>query len=62
PAISPTGLANILKYPVASFIPYDRDIEFLVNTRGPGYIFNYNLRIARSITELSRKIIEELGS
>ncbi len=62
PAISPTGLANILKYPIASFIPYDRDIEFLVNTRGPGYIFNYNLRIARSITGLSRKIIEELGS
>jgi len=62
PAISPTGLANILKYPVASFIPYDRDIEFLVNTRGPAYLFNYNLRIARSITGLSRKIIEELGT
>lgn len=62
PAISPTGLTNILKYPVASFIPYDRDIEFLVNTRGPGYLFNYNLRIVRSIIGLSRKIIEELGT
>ncbi len=60
PAISPTGLANILKYPITSFIPYDRDIEFLVNTRGPGHIFNYNLRIARNITGLSRKILEEL--
>jgi Flp pilus assembly CpaE family ATPase len=60
PAISPTGLTSILKYPISSFIPYDRDIEFLLNTRGPDYIFNYNLRIVRSISELSQKIYEEL--
>lgn len=60
PAISPTGLTSILKYPISSFIPYDRDIEFLINTRGPDYIFNYNLRIVRSISELSQKIYEEL--
>jgi pilus assembly protein CpaE len=60
PAISPTGLTNILKFPVSSFMPYDRDIEFLLNTRGPDYIFNYNLRIVRSISELSQKIYEEL--
>lgn len=60
PAISPTGLTNILKFPVSSFMPYDRDIEFLINTRGPDYIFNYNLRIVRSISELSQKIYEEL--
>ena len=60
PAISPTGLTNILKFPVSSFIPYDRDIESLVNTRGPDYVFNYNLRIVRSISELSQKIYEEL--
>ena len=60
PAISPTGLTNILKYPISSFIPYDRDIEFLLNTRGPDHIFNYNLRIVRSISELSNKIYEEL--
>jgi pilus assembly protein CpaE len=59
-SISPTGLANILKCPVTSFIPYDRDIEFLVKTRGPFQIFNYNLRIARSIKDLSMKIYEEL--
>ena len=60
PAISPTGLTNILKFPVSSFMPYDRDIESLINTRGPDYIFNYNLRIVRSISELSQKIYEEL--
>lgn len=60
PAVSPTGLTNILKYPISSFIPYDRDIEFLLNTRGPDHIFNYNLRIVRSISELSKKIYEEL--
>ncbi len=60
PAISPTGLTNILKFPVSSFIPYDRDIESLINTRGPDYVFNYNLRIVRSISELSQKIYEEL--
>ena len=60
PAISPTGLTNILKFPITSFIPYDRDIESLINTRGPDYIFNYNLRIVRNISELSQKIYEEL--
>lgn len=60
PAISPTGLSGILKYPVTSFIPYDRDIEVLVNTRGPGHIFRYNLRITRDISGLASKIYEEL--
>lgn len=60
PAISPTGLTNILKFPVTSFMPYDRDIESLINTRGPDYLFNYNLRIVRNISELSQKIYEEL--
>lgn len=60
PAVSPTGLTNILKYPISSFIPYDRDIEVLLNTRGPDYIFNYNLRTVRNISELSQKIYEEL--
>jgi pilus assembly protein CpaE len=59
-SISPTGLANILKYPVTAFIPYDRDIEFLVQTRGPFQMFNYNLRIVKSIKDLSMKIYEEL--
>jgi pilus assembly protein CpaE len=60
PAISPTGLTNILKFPISSFMPYDRDIESLINTRGPDYLFNYNLRIIRSISEISQKIYEEL--
>ncbi len=60
PAISPTGLTNILKFPISSFIPYDRDVESLINTRGPDYLFNYNLRIIRSISEISQKIYEEL--
>lgn len=61
PAVSPTGLTNILKYPISSFIPYDRDIEVLLNTRGPDYMFNYNLRTVRDISELSKKIFSELG-
>ena len=56
PAISPTGLSNILKYPITSFIPYDRDIEELTNTRGPGHIFNYNLKVVRNISGLAEKI------
>ena len=60
PAISPTGLSNILKYPVASFIPYDRDMENLVNTRGPGHVFRYRLRISQNISGLAAKIYEEL--
>jgi MinD-like ATPase involved in chromosome partitioning or flagellar assembly len=61
PAISPSGLANLLKYPVTSFIPYDRDIEDLVNSRGPGHIFRYRLRIVGNISGLASKIHEELG-
>jgi Flp pilus assembly CpaE family ATPase len=58
--ISPAGLANILQYPVTTFIPYDRDIQFLVQTRGPFHMFNYNLRIVKSIKDFSMKIYEEL--
>ncbi|MBN2072649.1 MAG: hypothetical protein JW770_01715 [Actinobacteria bacterium] len=60
PAISPTGLNGILRNPVNAFIPYDRDIEFLMLNRGPDAIFNYNLRIVRNIREFSQEIYEDM--
>jgi len=62
PAISPTGLNTILNYPIDAFIPYDRDIEFLILNRGPDSIFNYNLRIVKDISAFSKKIYEDLSS
>ncbi len=59
-SISPTGLTAILKYPVNAFIPYDRDIEFLFLNKGPDSIFNYNLRIVRTLIDFSKKIYEDL--
>jgi len=61
PAVSPSGLNNILKYPIDAFIPYDRDIEFLMLNRGPDSIFKYNLRIIQNISAFSRKLYEDLG-
>jgi pilus assembly protein CpaE len=61
PALSPTGLSNIIRHPITTFIPYDRDIENMVNTRGPGSIFKYNLRTVRNISGLAAKIYEGLG-
>ena len=61
PALSPTGLSNIIQHPIATFIPYDPDIENMVNTRGPGSIFKYNLRTVRNISGLATKLYEDLG-
>jgi MinD-like ATPase involved in chromosome partitioning or flagellar assembly len=61
PSLSPTGLSNIIHHPITSFIPYDRDIENMVNTRGPGSIFKYNLKTVRNISRLAAKIYEGLG-
>jgi MinD-like ATPase involved in chromosome partitioning or flagellar assembly len=60
PAVSPARLNSILKYPVQVFIPYDRDIEFLYHSKGPFYIFNYNLRIVKNIIDFSELLYEEL--
>jgi MinD-like ATPase involved in chromosome partitioning or flagellar assembly len=60
PAVSPARLNSILKYPVQTFIPYDRDIEFLYHSKGPFYIFNYNLRIVKNIIDFSELLYEEL--
>jgi pilus assembly protein CpaE len=61
PALSLTGLSNIIQHPITAFIPYDRDIEDMVNTWGPGSIFKYNLRIVRNISGLATKMYEGLG-
>lgn len=59
-SVSPTGLSNIIQHPVAAFIPYDRDIENMVNTRGPGSIFRYELKVVRNISALAKSIYQEL--
>jgi pilus assembly protein CpaE len=60
PAVSPARLNSVLKYPVQVFIPYDRDIEFLYLSKGPFYIFNYNLRVVKNIIDFSELLYEEL--
>jgi len=61
PAISATSLNSILDCPINAFIPYDRDIEFLMLNRGPDSIFNYNLRTVNSISAFSKKIYEDFN-
>ncbi|MEA2016629.1 MAG: hypothetical protein U9O59_08040 [Actinomycetota bacterium] len=61
PAVSAAGLNSILDYPVNAFIPYDRDIEFLVLNKGPDSVFNYNLRTVNNISAFSRKICEDFN-
>jgi len=61
PAVSLTGINTILSYPVNAFIPYDRDIEFLMLNKGPDSIFSYNLRIVNNISAFSKKIYEDLN-
>jgi len=61
PAVSPSGLKNILDYRINAFIPYDRDIEFLILNKGPDSVFNYNLRIVQNISSFSRKLYEDLS-
>jgi len=60
-AVSPAGLSNMVRHPVAAFIPYDPDIEAIVNSRGPGSIFKYNLKAVRNISGLAQKIYQGLG-
>jgi pilus assembly protein CpaE len=61
PAIPATGLNSILSYPVNAFIPYDRDIEFLMLNRGPDSVFSYNLRVVNNISAFSKKIYEDFS-
>ncbi len=61
PAVSASELNSILKYPVNAFIPYDRDIEFLMLNRGPDSVFNYNLRTVNNISAFSKKIYEDFN-
>ncbi len=56
--ISPARIINILKYPINTFIPYDRDIELLYLMQGPFPVFKYNLRIVKSICCLAEGLFE----
>jgi Flp pilus assembly CpaE family ATPase len=57
PAISPAGLSKIIKYPIASFMPYDRDLGEIFHTRGPGHMLNHDLRLTRNISGLAERIL-----
>lgn len=61
PSISAAGMNSILNYPINAFIPYDRDIEFLILNKGPDSIFNYNLRVVNAISSFSKKIYEDFN-
>ncbi|MBM3707975.1 MAG: hypothetical protein FJW69_06515 [Actinobacteria bacterium] len=56
PYISPTRIINIIRYPIDTFIPYDRDIEYLYLTKGPFPVFNYNLRVVKNISDFSENL------
>lgn len=56
PFVSPSRVISIISYPVEAFIPYDRDIEYLYLTRGPFPVFNYNLRVVKSISDFSENL------
>jgi Flp pilus assembly CpaE family ATPase len=58
--MSPPRIIGLLKFPVSIFIPYDRDIELLYLTRGPGPMFDYNLRITKAISDFAESLFEKL--
>jgi Flp pilus assembly CpaE family ATPase len=60
PVISPPRILSLLKFPVSVFIPYDRDIELLYLSRGPGPMFDYNLRITKAISDFAESLFEKL--
>jgi len=60
PVISPPRILSLFKFPVSVFIPYDRDIELLYLSRGPGPMFDYNLRITKAISDFAESLFEKL--
>jgi Flp pilus assembly CpaE family ATPase len=60
PVMSPPRIISLLKFPVSIFIPYDRDVELLYLTRGPGPMFDYNLRITKAISDFAESLFEKL--
>ena len=53
-------IASTITLPVKTFIPYDRDLEYLYMTRGPFPIFNYTLRTVRALSDFSECLLEDL--
>ncbi|MCE5329813.1 ParA family protein [bacterium] len=60
PSIPFLFLNSTIRYPINHFIPYDRDIENLYLTKGPGSIFNYNLKIVKDLSLIAENIINML--
>jgi len=60
PSISLSLLNTVFKYPVEYFIPFDRDVEQLYLEKGPSYIFKYNIKIIRDLSEICNNLIKEL--
>jgi len=58
--ISPARIMNTLRFPVKTFIPYDRDIEYLYLSRGPFAVFDYSLRIVKALRDFADAMYEEI--
>jgi len=58
--ISPARIMNTLRFPVKTFIPYDRDIEYLYLSRGPFAVFDYSLRTVNAIRDFADTMYEEI--
>ncbi len=58
--ISPARIMNTLRFPVKTFIPYDRDIEYLYLTRGPFAVFDYCLRTVKALRDFADAMYEEI--
>ncbi|MBM3705023.1 MAG: hypothetical protein FJW66_00715 [Actinobacteria bacterium] len=60
-AVTASGrIAGTISLPVKTFIPYDRDLEYLYITSGPFPIFNYTLRTVRAISDFSECLYGDL--
>jgi len=61
PSIPFLILNSMIKHPISHFIPYDKDIENLYLTKGPGSIFNYNLKIIKDLSLIGENIINMIA-
>jgi cellulose biosynthesis protein BcsQ len=58
--ISPARIMNTLRFPVKTFIPYDRDIEYLYLAKGPFAVFDYCLRTVKALRDFADAMYEEI--
>jgi len=58
--ISPARIMNTVRFPVKTFIPYDRDIEYLYLERGPFVVFDYSLRTVKALRDFADMLYEDI--